>query len=107
MGDFLVSCHEGRELHRAKNIQEICGILLQAENDNEEARRLRQILENYGDKDKFSTWLYMHSYRELGDRLRPRRSRGRELITLLKRNLQVEIGALAQTPLAMGGKKVF
>ena len=107
IGDFLVSDDEGRELHRAKNIQEICGILLQAEKDNEEARRLRQILENYGDKDKFSTWLYMHSYRELGDRLRPRRSRGRELITLLKRNLQVEIARLDRTPLAIGREKIL
>jgi len=107
LGDFLVSDDEGRELRRARNIREICGIILEAEKETERARRLRQILENYGDKDKFSTWLYMHSYRELGDRLRPRRSRGRALITLLKRNLQVEIARLDQTPLAMGGKKVF
>jgi len=107
MGDFLISDDEGRELHRAKNIQEICGILLQAEKDTEEARRLCQILENYGDKDKFSTWLYMHSYREMGDRLRPKRSRGRELITLLKRNLQVEIARLDRTPLAIGGEKIL
>jgi len=107
IGDFLVSDEEGRELRRARNIREVCGILLDAEKETEEARRLRQILENYGDKDKFSTWLYMHSYRELGDRLRPRRSRGRELITLLKRNLQVEIAHLDRTPLAMAGEKVF
>ncbi|HUU37932.1 MAG TPA: hypothetical protein VMW46_07000 [Candidatus Desulfaltia sp.] len=107
MGDFFLSDDDGRELRRARNIREICGILLDAEKDTEEARRLRQMLENYGDKDKFSTWLYMHSYRELGDRLRPRRSRGRALITLLKRNLQVEIARLDRTPLAMGGKKVF
>jgi len=107
MGDFLISDDDGRELRRARNIREICGILLDAEKDTEEARRLRQILENYGDKDKFSTWLYMHSYRELGDRLRPRRSRGRELITLLKRNLQVEIARLDRTPLAIGGEKIL
>ena len=107
MGDFLISDDNGRELRRARNIREICGILLDAEKDTEEARRLRQILENYGDKDKFSTWLYMHSYRELGDRLRPRRSRGRELITLLKRNLQVEIARLDRTPLVLGGEKIL
>jgi hypothetical protein len=107
MGDFLISDDDGRELRRARNIREICGILLDAEKDTKEARRLRQILENYGDKDKFSTWLYMHSYRELGDRLRPRRSRGRELITLLKRNLQVEIAHLDRTPLAIGGEKIL
>jgi hypothetical protein len=107
IGDFLVADDEGRELRRARNIREICGILLDAEKETEEARRLRLILENYGDKDKFSTWLYMHSYRELGDRLRPRRSRGRELIALLKRNLMVEIARLERTPLAMGDEKIF
>lgn len=106
MGDFLISDDEGRELYRARNIREIYGILLEAEKETESARRLRQILENYGDKDKFSTWLYMHSYRELGDRLRPRRSRGRELITLLKRNLQVEIARLDRTPLIIGRLKI-
>jgi hypothetical protein len=107
LGDFLVSDEEGGELARARNIREICGILLEAEKETEEAIRLRQVLENYGARDKFSTWLYMHSYQELGGRLRPRRSRGRELITLLKRNLQVEIARLARTPLDMGGKKAF
>jgi hypothetical protein len=107
MGDFLISDDDGRELRRAGNIREIYGILLDAEKDTQEACRLRQILENYADKDKFSTWLYMHSYRELGDRLRPRRSRGRALITLLKRSLQVEIARLDRTPLVMGGKKIL
>jgi hypothetical protein len=107
MGDFLVSDEAGREIRRARNIRGICGILLDADKETEEARRLRPILENYGDKDKFSTWLYMHSYKELGDRLRPRRSRGRELITLLKRNLQVEMARLDRTPLVMGGEKIF
>jgi len=106
LGDFLISDDDGREIRRARNIMEICGILLDAEKDTEEARRLRQILENYGDKDKFSTWLYMHSYRELGDRLRPKRSRGRELITILKRNLQVEMARLDRTPLAIGREKI-
>lgn len=106
IGDFLISDEVGRELYRARNIREICGILLEAEKETESARRLRQILENYGDKDKFSTWLYMHSYRELGDRLRPRRSQGRELITLLKRNLQVEIARLGRTPLIIGRQKI-
>jgi len=107
MGDFLVFDDNGQEIRRARNIREICGILLDAEKETEEASRLRQILENYGEKDKFSTWLYMHSYRELGDRLRPRRSRGRGLIALLKRNLMVEIARLDRTPLTMGGEKIY
>lgn len=106
IGDFLISDDEGRELYRARNIREICGVLLEAEKDTEPARRLHRILENYGEKDKFSTWLYMHSYRELGDRLRPRRGRGRQLITLLKRNFRVEIARLDRTPLIIGRQKI-
>lgn len=107
LGDFLVTDEDGHEVARARNLQEIRAILLEAEKETNEALRLRRILEGYGAKDKFSTWLYMHSYQELGDRLRPRRSRGRALITLLKRNLQAEMARLARTPLDMGGIKVF
>ncbi len=106
IGDFILFDEEGQELRRARNIRDICGILLEAEKDTAAGRRLRAILESYGEKDKFSTWLYMHSYQELGDRLRPRRSRGRELITLLKKNLQSEISRLERTPLFMGPKKI-
>ncbi len=106
IGDFLIFDEQGRELRRAKNIQEICGIVLEAEKDTEAGRRLRRRLESYGEKDKFSTWLYMHSYRELGDRLRPQRGRGRELITILKRNLQLEISRLEGTSLHMGPQKI-
>jgi len=107
LGDFLLYDEEGRELRRARNIREICGILLDAEKDSEEGRRLRLHLEAYGEKDKFSTWLYMHSYRELGDRLRPRRSQGKQLITLLKRHLQLEMARMQRTPLSLAGAKAF
>jgi hypothetical protein len=106
IGDFLIFDEQGRELRRARNIWEICGFLLEAEKDTEAGRRLRAILESYGEKDKFSTWLYMHSYRELGDWLRPRKSRGQKLISLLKRSLQAEIGRLELTPLLLGSKKI-
>ncbi len=106
IGDFLLSDDNGLELRRAKNIREMCAIVLEAEKETGEARELRRILENYGDKDKFSTWLYMHSYRELGDKLRPRKSRGRELITLLKRSLQVEIARSERTPLSLEGHRI-
>jgi hypothetical protein len=49
----------------------------------------------------------MHSYRELGDRLRPRRSRGRQLIALLKRNFLTEIARMERTPLVIGQEKIF
>ena len=106
IGDLVLFDEDGCELRRARNIHEIREILREAEQDTETGRRLRAILESYGEKDKFSTWLYMHSYRELGDRLRPRKSHGRELITLLKRNLQSEISRLERTPLLMGPEKI-
>jgi hypothetical protein len=107
MGDFLVYDDEGREVRRARNIREICAILLEAEEDNEEGRRLRRLLEAYGEKDKFSTWLYMHSYRELGDRLRPKQSRGQQLIALLKKDLRLELSRMERTPLVLAGTKAF
>jgi hypothetical protein len=49
----------------------------------------------------------MHSYPELGDRLRPERRHGRRLITHLKRNLQAEIARMGRTPLVLGDRKIF
>ena len=107
LGDFLITDKEGQELHRAKDIHGIYRILLDAEKDTEQGRKLRDILESYGEKDKFSTWLYMHSYQELGDRLRPRRGKGQQLITLLKRYFQNEMELTEQIPLIVGGQKIF
>jgi hypothetical protein len=107
MGDFFLFGEDGKELRRAKTLREIYGILLEAEQETPEGRRLRSALEAYGEKDKFSTWLYMHSYRELGDLLRPKRSRGRELIALLKSHLKDEVSRMERTPLEIAGAKVF
>ena len=107
LGDFLIYDGAGRELRRAKNIHGICQLLLDAEQDTDQGRDLQAILERYGDNDRFSTWLYMHSYTELGDRLRPERRHGRRLIALLKRNFQAEIARMRRTPLFLGGKKIL
>jgi len=107
MGDFLVCDKSGRELHRIKNIQGLYRILFAAEKDTKRGRELRDILESYGRKDKFSTWLYMHSCQGLGDILRPKRSQGRQLITLLKKHLKEEIRQLNVAPLMVNGTKVF
>jgi hypothetical protein len=107
MGDFLVCDKSGQELHRVKNIQGLYRIMFAAEKDTKRGRELRTILESYGQKDKFSTWLYMHSHQELGDILRPKRSQGRRLITLLKRHLKEEIRQLNAVPLMLDGSKVF
>jgi len=107
MGDFLVCDKNGQELHRIKNIQGLYRILFAAEKNTKRGRELREIMESYGQKDKFSTWLHMHSYRELGDILRPKRSQGRRLIALLKKHLKEEIVRLDATPLAVDGVKMF
>ena len=107
LGNFVVLDPDGRELYRIKDIHGLHRMLLDAEKDTPEAARLRQALEVYGENDKFSTWLYMHSYRELGDRLRPRKSRGRRLVRLLKDHLVEEIAGLKSTALAIEGGKIF
>ncbi|MBN2200069.1 MAG: hypothetical protein JW747_09515 [Candidatus Aminicenantes bacterium] len=107
MGDFFLFGEDGRELRRARTLREIYTLLLEAEQETQEGRRLRSALEAYGEKDKFSTWLYMHGYQELGDRLRPKRSQGRELIALLKSHLRDEISRMERTPLEIAGAKVF
>jgi hypothetical protein len=107
MGDFLIYDENGQELDRIKNIRDLYRILLAAEKNTKRGQALRKIMESYGQKDKFSTWLYMHSYRELGDILRPKRSQGRRLIALLKRYLKKEILQLDATPLAIDNLKAF
>ncbi|MEW5900351.1 MAG: hypothetical protein AB1715_02685 [Acidobacteriota bacterium] len=107
LGDFLITDEEGKGLYRLKDIRGICKVLGEAEKDTPQGLRLRGILESYGEKDRFSTWLYMHGHRDLGDRLRPRKGRGRQLVTLLKRNLRTEMRRMAQTPLLLGGQRIF
>jgi hypothetical protein len=82
-------------------------VLSQAEKDTKEARELREILESYGDKDNFSTWLYMHSFRELADELMPKRIYGHNLIKALKQYLRREIFRMERTPLIIDGVRIF
>lgn len=107
IGEFIIRNKQGKELFRVKNITEMMDILDQAEKNTKEGGGLREILESYGDKDKFSTWLYMHSFRELADELRPKRLFGRHLITVLKRYLKREILRMECTPLIIDGVKIF
>jgi hypothetical protein len=106
MGDFLIRNRAGEVLHRIKNIHGLYQLVLEAEKDTPEGRELREIIESYAEKDRFSTWLYMHSYRELGDRLRPRHTRGKELISLLKHDFKQQIDLLKSTPLVMGDDRI-
>ena len=106
MGDFLVCDEAGRELYRAKNIYDLYALMLEAEKDTPEAAGLRDILETYGQKDKFSTWLYMHSYRELAGRLRPLRGKGMDLVKMLRRNLERELERMKHTPLVVSDARM-
>lgn len=106
MGDFLVCDEHGRELRRAKNIHDMYELLLEAEKDTEAAAGLRRVLESYGQRDMFSTWLYMHSYRELAGRLRPLRGKGMDLVRILKKNLEREMDRMKHTPLVVGGARI-
>ena len=91
MGDFIIRGKTGREHFRIKHIRELYDIILRADKSTKKAEKLRQFLEMYGEKDYFSTWLYMHGFRKLGDELRPRRDSGQRLVTVLKRYLKREI----------------
>jgi hypothetical protein len=107
MGDFLIRDDDGNELYRIKDIQEMFELMLEAEKDAPQFEKLRERLEAYERSDNFSTWLYMHSYRDLGDTLRPKRTEGKELVTVLKRHLKREILRMIYTPLIIDGIKVY
>ncbi|OGF65070.1 MAG: hypothetical protein A2Y62_04625 [Candidatus Fischerbacteria bacterium RBG_13_37_8] len=107
MGDFVIHDEHGKVLHRLKNLHDIYNLLLQAESENPDAERLRLIMKTYGEKDKFSTWFYMHSLRELGDELRPQKHRGKKMITVLRTALKHEMQRMHHTPLIVGDIKVF
>ncbi len=107
IGDFIIFKKRGEELSRIKNISEMLDVLDRADQDSKEASELRDILEKYGEHDNFSTWLYMHSYRDLADKLRPQRLYGQQLIDVLKNSLRAEMKQARSTPLIIGGVKVF
>jgi len=107
IGDFLIRNKNGDMLFRIKNIQQMIEVLNQAEKNTPEAQRLRKILEIYGENDYFSTWLYMHSFRELGDVLRPMRAEGRKMVTVLKEHMNNEILKMETTPLIIDNKKAY
>ncbi|MFC1530223.1 hypothetical protein ACFL6R_05860 [Gemmatimonadota bacterium] len=107
IGDFIVINEHGRVLYRITNIRELHEVLCHAEEESPEGVELREIFKNYGQRDAFSTWLYMHSYRELGDTIRPDRSQGLRLITFLKEHVEKEIERLDTTPLIIGPDQVF
>jgi len=107
LGDFIIRGHTGREHYRFKHIRELYDIILKADKSTKKAEKLRQFLGMYGEKDYFSTWLYMHGFRQLGDELRPRHDSGQRLVTVLKRYLIREILRMKLTPLEIEGKEIY
>ncbi len=107
IGDFLVADAEGEELYRAKHITDLYKIIKRAQKETLKSDQLRHILENYGRKDFFSTWLYMHGFRELGDRLRPMHITGQEMISVLKSQLKKEILRMEKTPIIIDDVEIF
>lgn len=103
MGDFVIQSKKRNIYLRIKNIHQLYDVLVRAETDPE----LRSLLEVYGEKDFFSTWLYMHGFREIGDKLRPKRDKGKRLVSILKRYIVREIMRMEYTPLVIDGIKIF
>lgn len=107
MGDFLVINKTGKVLFKLKNIREMLAVLKKAEKPTKTGQQLREILEAYGERDNFSTWLYMHGYKDLADRLLPKRAKGRRLVNLLRRTFEEEIERVDATPLVLEGREIF
>lgn len=107
IGDFVIQDEGGDVFYRVKNIQEMILVFKEAEKDTPQAQKLREVLKVYGQKDSISTWLYMHSFRELGDVLRPMRAKGQQMIKLVKRHLEEEVGRMASTPLIIDEEKAY
>lgn len=107
MRDFLIQDKQGAICHRVKDIYGLFEVLLQAEENSPEALELTRLLEKYGRKDYFSTWLYMHGFREIADKLRPRQDRGQRMVTTLKRFIIREILRMNYTPLIIDRMKIF
>jgi hypothetical protein len=107
MGDFLVCSESGRELYRAKNLRDLLEIFKKAEKSTKRGEQLRHILEESGERDNFSTWLYMHGFKELANKILPMRAHGRRLVSLLKGLFEEEVARVDATPLVVHGKEIY
>ncbi len=107
LGDFLVRDKMGKELYRIKDIFQMNEVLTEAKKQTEQAKRLREVLETYGGKDAFSTWFYMHGFRDLADEIRPKHGKGMGLLRELIEPIEAEISRLQSMPLMIGNEKVF
>jgi hypothetical protein len=106
MGDFVVYGEDGAELRRVKDLAGLYDLVVAAGGDAPGAIGLRGILSRYAEQDRFSTWLYMHGFRDLGDRLRPERHTGESLVRVLGRHLRRELLKMRCTPLVIDGVRI-
>lgn len=86
-GDFIMPV--GGEEVRARSIVELRNAIMGAD---------LQVLEGYGEKEFYSSWLYLHGFYGAGDRLRPSRLRGEQMRGFLIGELEYEIHMLGQDP---------
>jgi len=97
LGDFFVY-KDGYVLGRASNLRELRDLVFDLD---------CEILDVYAERDYFSTWLYMHGFRELADNLRPRSDRGEGLRDILLETLEEEMLRMEETPIRfLKGRKM-
>jgi len=107
LGDFVIQDKTGKELYRIKDIYQMNEVLTEAKKQTKQAQRLREALETYGGKDAFSTWFYMHGFRDLADEIRPKRGKGMDLLRELIEPIEAEISRLKSKPLVIGKERVY
>ena len=91
MGDFLF--YQGKKLwRRASTLTQLRDAVADAP---------IAILEEYASKDYFSTWLYMHGFRRLAERLVPRHDTGDELRRVLLSSFDNELTAVREQELVL------
>ncbi|MDW7679129.1 MAG: hypothetical protein SCK70_01075, partial [bacterium] len=107
MGDFIIRDEKGAIRYRVSNIHQLLKLIIEAEDNSLESKQLRKLLEKYGRKEYFSTWLYMHGFRDLGDELRPKRATGKKMLNILKQAITAEIERTQKSPLIINGNRIF
>lgn len=98
MGDLVIHGARGEEIRRVRNLEEMRNLLVEAGGHSEECKRLQEVLQAYGEKDRFSTWFYMHGHGSLGDLVRPMRGKAAQLVAEMERQVADELSKRAGRP---------